>query len=236
MACVLMTVPRLMCLGIAFLIYRFGDRNHYRERMALLASWDLGFLYLCVVVFSILVQWLNVYPTVHKKKLNLKGDLQANMQFFKVNRIAGPRLPYVVLEDEGTIGEYNRANRSLFHFTENMGGVILCIVCAGFVFHIPTFVCTLAFAIGRVAHQIDYSQGGHGEHARGYVLNLFCALTLEGLVTVVALASSASSGDLGRPGLGPRKSSASSGDLIHGGSMVTPIQFDLPAAVSAVRS
>ncbi len=44
---------------------------------------------------------------------------------------SGQKLPYVVLEDEGALGEYNRANRSLGHFVENVANTLLNIGLGG---------------------------------------------------------------------------------------------------------
>uniref|UniRef100_A0A7R9ZVT9 Uncharacterized protein n=1 Tax=Pyrodinium bahamense TaxID=73915 RepID=A0A7R9ZVT9_9DINO len=184
---VLMLVPRLVGLGIGFLIFKFGDVSLYQDQIALLASKKLGYLYLSVTAVSVLVQWLNVFPMIYKQKLNLEGNIRANMQFFKVNSTTNP-LPYVVLEEQGVVGEYNRANRSLFHFIENMGGVLLCILCAGFVFPLPAFICTLAFFVGRVAHQIGYVSG-YGKHGLGFGIVMLVSNILEGLVTLAALSS-----------------------------------------------
>lgn len=43
------------------------------------------------------------------------GNLRANMMIYK--QLGSKDGQYVVLETEGPVGCYNRANRSLFHFT-----------------------------------------------------------------------------------------------------------------------
>lgn len=188
MLSVMMIVPRLIGCGIGFLIFKFGAHDSYKEQISFLAPKSLGFLYLSAALFSALVQWLNVFPMVYKEKLSMKGNLRANMQFFRVNTMDKP-LPYVVLEEDGVIGNYNRANRSLFHFNENLGGVLLCLLCAGFVFPLPALICTSIFALGRVLHQIGYSSGGYGSHAPGFALAQLATASLEGLTTIAALSS-----------------------------------------------
>jgi len=184
----MMLVPRLIGCGIGFLVFKFGAHDIYKEQISFLASKNLGYLYLSVALFTALVQWLNVYPMVYKQRMSIKGNLRANMQIFKVNAADKP-LPYVVMEEEGLIGNYNRANRSLFHFNENMGGIILCILCAGFVFPFPTLVATSIFALGRVLHQIGYAIGGYGKHGPGFALAMLTTVSLEGMVIVAALSS-----------------------------------------------
>ena len=60
---------------------------------------------------------------------------QANMYLYKVNVDASQEpLPPVILDDQGAPGMYNRANRSLHHFVENMPGLILCFLPAAYCF------------------------------------------------------------------------------------------------------
>mmetsp|Transcript_94380 Transcript_94380/g.270661 ORF Transcript_94380/g.270661 Transcript_94380/m.270661 type:complete len:229 (-) Transcript_94380:416-1102(-) len=188
---VLMTAPRLLGFGVAFAIFWFGDKKSYKDQIGFLTEKHLGFLYLSAVVFSAMVQWLNAFPMFYKSQLNIKGNLRANMTFFKMNTkeaIMGKSMPFVVMEEDGLVGEYNRANRSLFHFNENMGGVLACLLLSGFVFPLPVFICAVIFATGRVIHQVGYAVG-YGKHAPGFMLAVLTTATLEGLVTVAAASS-----------------------------------------------
>jgi hypothetical protein len=60
----------------------------------------------------------------------------------------------VALVDEGDIGAYNRANRSVHHMVENFGALIAGVYMAGIVMPFPTFVAILIYAAARIAHQI----------------------------------------------------------------------------------
>mmetsp|Transcript_3807 Transcript_3807/g.10256 ORF Transcript_3807/g.10256 Transcript_3807/m.10256 type:complete len:134 (+) Transcript_3807:2-403(+) len=113
------------------------------------------------------------------------GNLRANMFIFKVaTPINSAKFPYVVMEEEGGIGEYNRANRSMNHFVENAAGVMLAVLLAGFVFPTPTAVLVVLFSIGRVLHQTGYAAGGYGKHAPGFMLSTITQMALIGLVFV----------------------------------------------------
>jgi len=186
----MLTVPRVVGIGSAFLVLTFGASGLYRVKLGKIAENDLGYLYLSAFVMSALVQWLNVYPMLFKQKLLIKGNMRANMCFFKMC-VAGPATgkptPYVVMEEEGVVGEYNRANRSMFHFNENLGGVLLNLLLAGFVFPLPAFVCVVVFALGRVLHQVGYASGGYGKHAPGFMLTMLAMFCLEGMVLIAAL-------------------------------------------------
>merc|ERR1712064_251269 len=95
------------------------------------------------------------------------GNLRANMQIFK-QLGASSDAPYIVLETEGPIGSYNRANRSLTHFIENSIPTAIFVVLVGFVFPFPAMVLTAVFALGRVMHQMGYASGGYGAHGPGF--------------------------------------------------------------------
>lgn len=189
---VILLVPRLICLGVALLIYFFGDRAFYDKQIAIVASGRWGYMYIGVGVFSLLVSWLNMWPAVVKAKVMLgnSGNLRANMAIYKVNLPEGQKaLPYVVLEESGPVGEYNRANRSLFHFNENAANVILNICFAGFVFSLPTMICIFVFAVGRIMHQRGYAMGGYGSHGAGFGIAMLGGTIMEALVWIVAVRS-----------------------------------------------
>merc|ERR1719210_2365063 len=93
--------------------------------------------------------------------------------------------PYVVLETDGPVGSYNRANRSLTHFVENSLPVVMAILLAGRVFAKPTFFCTAAFALGRVMHQIGYASVGYGAHAPGFLITTLSTAVLEGFCILI---------------------------------------------------
>merc|ERR1712146_320931 len=93
----------------------------------------------------------------------------------------------VVLEEDGDIGKYNRANRSLHHYTENLAGFFLAVPLASFIFPAATFVLVLVFAIGRLWHQVGYARKGYGAHGGGFGLAMLAQMILDGLLFVAAL-------------------------------------------------
>merc|ERR1719247_3461716 len=120
----------------------------------------------------------------YKSRMEMKGNIRANMYVYTV---VEDQDSTVVLQEEGDVGCYNRANRSLHHFAENAWTLVLPLVLAGVVFPVPSFVLLVLFAVGRVWHQLGYSSSGYGAHAMGFTLSLVTSLVLEGLVIVVAL-------------------------------------------------
>eukprot|EP00930_Biecheleria_cincta_P038596 TRINITY_DN26509_c0_g1_i1.p1 TRINITY_DN26509_c0_g1~~TRINITY_DN26509_c0_g1_i1.p1 ORF type:complete len:243 (+),score=38.22 TRINITY_DN26509_c0_g1_i1:199-927(+) len=187
---VVLTIPRAIGFGIAFAIYKYGKTQLYDKNMAVLKDHELGYLYLAAVVMGFLVSWINNYPMLYKNmvmRMN-SGNLRANMMFYK-QAGAGADAPYVVLETEGPVGSYNRANRSLTHFTENSAPLLVTLVLAGYVFPFPTLVLVLVFALGRILHQAGYAASGYGGHAGGFALAMISGVSLEMLCFLTAAKS-----------------------------------------------
>lgn len=164
----LLVVPRLVTGGIAFAIYYCGDRMAHdtsmKSFMALFGS-RIGYLYIAAGVYSMAVQWLNVFPMLYKASVmpGSAGNLRANMHIYKVNKPLGDsQLPYVVLEEEGDVGVYNRANRALFHFVENSAALGVCILLSGLIFPLEVLVLVACYGAARIWYQIAYATGGYG--------------------------------------------------------------------------
>lgn len=111
------------------------------------------------------------------------GNLRANMFIYKM-LAEGSGESRVVLANEGDEGLYNRANRSLYHFTENSMGIAIGITLNSYVFPLPTFIITCIFVIGRIVYQVGYTTG-YGKHAIGFVIASLCENTLKGLLLII---------------------------------------------------
>lgn len=177
-------MPRLIGGGIAALIYFFAGKEKYDKRMALLNGSDttgeipfeLGYLYCSIALFNVFVTWLNNFPMYYKAAImpGNAGNLRSNMLIYKVNSMEeGNKFPYVVMEEEGEIGEYNRANRALHHFVENSTGLVLCIIAAGTIFSLPVLVLVIIHGLARMLYQYKYAEGGYGfgGHAGPFMLH-----------------------------------------------------------------
>eukprot|EP00976_Prorocentrum_cordatum_P058613 1173217-Prorocentrum_minimum.AAC.1 len=66
--------------------------------------------------------------------------------------------------------------------TETFGELALGMVLAAFCFPFPTMVCICVFSLGRVLHQIGYSNSGYGAHAPGFMLAMVSNAAVEGLL------------------------------------------------------
>jgi len=185
---VLVLVAPCIGFGLAYAIYVISPSS-YDAKIAAVKKQDMHWVFAAAVVVARTVAFLNFYPMILKSQVmsGKAGNLRANMYIFKVlSPDAALSLP-VVLEDEGDLGRYNRANRSLHHFTENMGFFVVGLYLAGTCFPAPTFVLACIFGLGRVVHQVGYSsEKGYGNHGAGFALAQLATLILEGLLILVA--------------------------------------------------
>mmetsp|Transcript_31213 Transcript_31213/g.58601 ORF Transcript_31213/g.58601 Transcript_31213/m.58601 type:complete len:219 (-) Transcript_31213:55-711(-) len=181
-------IPRAIGFGIAYGVYAWGATSLYDKKIAVLTTYQLGYLYLAAVIFCVMVHFVNAFPMYYKSKVMKQdaGNLRANMFIYKVS---DDSKKHVVMEEEGSIGEYNRANRSMTHFIENSLGVLLTIALSGFVYTFPTFIFTIIFSLGRIIHQLGYASGGYGKHAPGFMLHMISSMSLEMLVLLAAVKS-----------------------------------------------
>ena len=107
-------------LGAAVLIYTFGSTELYVQKINLVAEFDMVYAYLSAYVFARMIFHLNFAPMAWKGRIMLgsSGNLRANPMIYKmIGENAMPNA--IVVNEEGDIGSYCRANRSLTHFVEN---------------------------------------------------------------------------------------------------------------------
>lgn len=174
----LLIVPRLLAVGIVCLFcFLIMGMDTYDARLTTLNSFgtsnmdfQLGYLYIAIGIISFFVSFANAFPMIYKEQIipPSGGNLRANMHIYKVNYVepvtgdSQKQLPYVVMEEEGEIGEYNRANRALFHWNENGIPVALNVLAAGLIFSLPVLVLVILYVIARIWYQIAYATGGYG--------------------------------------------------------------------------
>ena len=173
--------------AIACRVYTQGNTALFDKNIVKLAEGELGYTLIAAAVFNLTVHWINNYPMIYKSMImSLKGgNLRANMQIYKpFDKDAS--CGYVVLETEGAIGSYNRANRSLTHMVENSIPMAVMLVLCGSVFPFPTLALTGLFGVGRVMHQVGYATVGYGGHGLGFVISQIARGSMQGLCLLAA--------------------------------------------------
>lgn len=183
----MVVVPATLGVAMAFTIFTFGDTAKYESRMALVAEWDMHYAYMAAAVVGMVVRLINMYPMRYKSAI-MKSDsenLRSNMFVYKA---IGPDAAqhHVVFDDEGDVGKYNRANRSLHHMVENHAIILAGLVLGSFVFPGATLGCTCLWAVGRFFHQSFYAESGYGSHGAGFMMAFVSSICLEGMLTLTA--------------------------------------------------
>jgi len=176
--------------AIGYAIYTFGATAVYTAKMATAIADGGYWMYAALAVTAYSIRFVNMYPMVFKEKVMkgaLRDEIGANMRSNPfIYTVVGAKNT-VLFDNEGVVGKYNRANRSLTHMIENFGSVLAGLMLAGSVFPFPVFLCSCTFALGRVLHQVGYTSG-YGGHGAGFMVSTLATLTIEGLVILVALA------------------------------------------------
>ena len=177
-------IATAIAYGIGYLIYRFGNTEQYDARLELAKTFELSWFYLACVLFSLTVGWLNTYPMRYKEAIMMGGNLRANMFIYKLATDKTEEGSAVIMHEEGDIGRYNRANRSLYHFIENCLGFVVSLPICFFTYPLPTFISLCIYVVGRLIHQIGYTLKGFGGHGFGFLLSFLSTLAIQGLLIV----------------------------------------------------
>ena len=122
-------------------------------------------------MYSLLTLFMNMYAMSFKAKVmrTNDGNLRSNMFIYHL-AAEGASQSGIILEENGDVGMYNRANRALMHFIENGSPLILALVFNSFVYATPTFILFCIYFFGRVIYTIGYSNYGYGGHIKGFLI------------------------------------------------------------------
>lgn len=195
-----LSVSLLIGLGFTLLVLYFPGTNQYlnNELMKNLNNKNNDhhwLYYFSLFLFGRTAACLNFYPMIYwKSKIMRNGasNLRANMQIYKIqseNEFVKEKLnedeASVVLVEDGPIGSYNRANRSLTHFIETNGFLLISFYSLAKL--LPALCCVImgTYCFGRILHQTGYAVGGYGKHGLGFLLSVVPLTMLEGLNLVV---------------------------------------------------
>ena len=181
----------LLGLCIAVPLHVFTAPTSLAKMLNLCKNYDLEYIALATVIIVKVVVWQNIYPMIYKARImkGNSGNLRANMSIYRVvgSEIeSGGVSSHVVLDDEGDVGMYNRANRSLAHLTENLVAFVLPMLLSGLFYPKHALVLTGVWAAGRYLHATGYTTK-YGSHGLGFGLSTLATVTAEGLLTNIAL-------------------------------------------------
>eukprot|EP00439_Symbiodinium_sp_Y106_P055377 s232_g7.t1 len=176
----LILIPITFAMGQVFAwpIYLFGDRKAYDAKIDILATYNLGWLYLSLFVVYYTKQFVSQQASMER---NAASVMLPNQSVHKVMVKEGATaLPYVLLEETGPVGRANRAQRGFENLMEYLPMYLAYLFANGFVYPFPAFVNACVFLFARVKYARDYTvstearQGGFMLYGFAQDLVAFC--------------------------------------------------------------
>jgi hypothetical protein len=171
-----------MGLAVAYFAAYATKTSKADAQIATLAGFDFGWLYLGIVVLKILQLPLGV--TLGEARQVSKIHLP-DQHVYKVMGAEGSKLGFVLMETEGVLGDFNRAQRALMNYHEIFPTTALLYVAASFVFPFEAFWCATVWAVSRVMMAYGYKGSVNGRML-GSVIGVVAQGVLQGMVLIVS--------------------------------------------------
>ena len=138
-----------------FLVFPMEPKStRTTDQIDVLASYGLGWVFLGAWVLKLgqMVMGINLGTARTVAKVEVPDQ-----QVYQVKGAEGSKLGYVLMETEGVIGKFNRAQRALQNYNESAPIFFLMFVLAGCVAPFGIFICTCIYSAGRVINAIGYT-------------------------------------------------------------------------------
>lgn len=146
-------------LFVAYLVHMYaGGKANSEAKMGMLRKYELGYLYIAVVVLAFAPKILNIFVAVERDNSHASVPDQ---YVFKVMRPAATianDLSYIMLETNGPVGRFNRAQRAAGLLMEGLPTHLACSLAAGFVFPLPVLVLSVLFVLAKTWAAAGYTQ------------------------------------------------------------------------------
>lgn len=150
-------------------------------KIAVLAENDLGWLYAVgVLAFKLgnFLIGLNLAMARKESKVNVPDQ-----QVYQVKGAAGSKLGYVLMEYDGALGRFNRAQRGLQNYNEHLPVFLMYYLLGGYVLPFEASMIACFYVTMRCVSAVGYTKGADGRV--GGVLAAFVGMsTLEALVVI----------------------------------------------------
>jgi len=97
----------------------------------------------------------------------------------------GIKLGYVLMENKGNQGTFNRAQRALQTYNEQLPTTIVQYIAASWVWPFESFICIMVWALSSWASAVGYTNSADGRMV-GKIPGLFAITTPQGLLLIAA--------------------------------------------------
>ena len=175
--------------AIAYFSSYFTESNisDANSKIDIISQYDLGWLYLGIFLVGKLT--LPIQISLGSARKASKAGLPDQHVYKVMGTSEGSsKLGYVLMENEGVHGAFNRAQRALQNYHENFPGVVVQYVAASFVFPRNAFVCMMIWQISSCIGAVGYKNDVKGR-MKGRLPSYFAMATLSGMILIVALKS-----------------------------------------------
>mmetsp|Transcript_38826 Transcript_38826/g.97245 ORF Transcript_38826/g.97245 Transcript_38826/m.97245 type:complete len:217 (-) Transcript_38826:140-790(-) len=171
-----------LAVGQAFAhaVYTFGQTSEFQGKISTIAAQGLGWMYMGMTVWRL----ANVAVAINLGSARFKAKISnPDQHVYKVYGSGENNSGYVLMEEEGAIGEFNRAQRAHMVNVEGSARQLSLFFLASFVFPLPTFICACLCAFSRIQSCLGYVKSAD---SRMSMLGMFGNAFMDGLVLYAA--------------------------------------------------
>lgn len=151
-------------------------------KISVLSEYDLGWLYLGLFLVKVLQLPIGINLGSARKASKVGVPDQ---HVYKVMGAEGSKLGYVLMENDGDLGAFNRAQRALQNYHEQFPTTIVQYVAASWVWPFESFVCIVIWALSSYASSVGYTNDADGRMG-GRIPAFFASTALQGMVLIAA--------------------------------------------------
>jgi len=137
--------------GIAAMFHSSGSTSKYDARIAMLSGMDLKPLYAIPLIFYLTQSFAVFHAAIYRCLTPLNNPNQY------ISKVMNKNEPYVLLEEEGDAGKFNRAQRASANVQETAALVLSTALMGGFVYPYPMAGLFTAYCGARVLYMKMYT-------------------------------------------------------------------------------
>ena len=143
---------------------------------------DMGWLYFGLFLVRVLQLPLGLAAGVARREAKISPPDQ---QVYVVKGAEGSRLGYVLMENDGPIGRFNRAQRGYMNYHEYFPTICFHFIAASFVFPKQSCACMVLYGIAAILNAEGYARDVNSR-LNGFLFAIPVIATLQGMILFVA--------------------------------------------------
>jgi uncharacterized MAPEG superfamily protein len=170
-------------VGIAVAVY-YSDEDEYDKKIAVLKAGDLGYLYIAFWIFSLKDLIQQAFVSIGRKATGVNNPDQ-----YVYEVVGKPKMPFVRLVQDGTVGDLNRAQRAIDNTRESFPMVAAGSLLAGYVYPFAVLVIAVIYTFARGLYSKGYVGKAAGRvpgHLLSYVTG---TVVVNGLILFTGIKS-----------------------------------------------